>query len=73
MTSPFTLDNIPYGVISTADNPRPRCATAYKDYAVDLSLLEEDGFFDSILGFKDDPIFSQVHILHQRWLFIGLC
>lgn len=60
MTSPFTLDNIPYGIISTADNFRPRCATAYKDYVVDLSLLEGDGLFDSIPGFKNNLIFSQV-------------
>jgi len=43
--SPFTLNNIPFGVISTTDNPGTRCATAIGDYAVDLCLLSEQGFF----------------------------
>lgn len=33
---PFSLQNIPFGVISTSDDSTPRCATAIGDYAVDL-------------------------------------
>jgi len=33
---PFSLHNIPFGVISTSDDSTPRCATAIGDYAVDL-------------------------------------
>ncbi|PYH92849.1 2-hydroxyhepta-2,4-diene-1,7-dioate isomerase [Aspergillus ellipticus CBS 707.79] len=50
--TPFTIDNLPYGVISTAENPTPRCATALEDDAIDLSALERDGYFKSIPGFK---------------------
>jgi len=33
---PFSIQNIPFGVISTSDDSNPRCATALGDYAVDL-------------------------------------
>ncbi|KAI1113207.1 fumarylacetoacetate hydrolase [Nemania sp. NC0429] len=36
--SPFTLNNIPFGIISTDKNPQLRGATAIGDSAVDLSL-----------------------------------
>ncbi|KAL3439999.1 hypothetical protein BJX65DRAFT_315214 [Aspergillus insuetus] len=58
---PFTLENIPYGVITTAKNPSPRCATAFEDSAVDLSKLECDGFFAAITGFPKD-VFSQPNL-----------
>lgn len=75
MTTPFTLDNIPYGVISTANNPTPRCATAFGQEAVDLSLLEKDGCFRSIPGFEGICVFAQVCIWHgvtstTRWVGI---
>jgi hypothetical protein len=50
--SPFTIENIPYGVISTAQNPQKRCATAFEDHAVDLQVLEEAGLFRQIEGFN---------------------
>ena len=43
--SPFTLDNIPFGVFSTKDDPTPRCATAVGDYTLDLRALGKSGFF----------------------------
>lgn len=58
-STPFTIDNIPFGVISTPDSPVPRCATAFEDHAVDLSCLESDGAFASISGFGNG-VFSQV-------------
>ncbi|KAF2712237.1 fumarylacetoacetate hydrolase [Pleomassaria siparia CBS 279.74] len=39
--SPFTLHNIPFGVISTESNPQKRCAIAIGDYALDLPLYLE--------------------------------
>lgn len=59
MTTPFPIDNLPYGVISTAFNPTPRCATALDDTAIDLSAIEKDGHFKSVAGFETE-IFSQV-------------
>ena len=43
--SPFTLDNIPFGVYSTKDDPTPRCATAVGDYAMDLRALGKKRLF----------------------------
>ncbi|KIX07964.1 fumarylacetoacetase [Rhinocladiella mackenziei CBS 650.93] len=43
--SPFTLENIPFGVISTKENPTPRCASAIGDYALDLHALSISGLF----------------------------
>lgn len=57
--SPFTIDNLPYGVISTVETPVPRCATALEEDAIDLSALERDGYFKSIAGFKGE-VFSMV-------------
>lgn len=59
-STPFPIENIPFGVISTRENPTPRCATALHNDAVDLSALEKDGFFDSISGFDKGAIFSKV-------------
>ncbi|KAL4936357.1 hypothetical protein BDV06DRAFT_227974 [Aspergillus oleicola] len=58
MSSGFSIDNLPYGVISTPDNPTPRCATALDNDAIDLSALERDGYFKKIPGFESN-IFSQ--------------
>ncbi|KEF62551.1 uncharacterized protein A1O9_00524 [Exophiala aquamarina CBS 119918] len=44
-TSPFTLHNIPFGVISTGEDATPRCATAVGDHAIDLYGLCHRGFF----------------------------
>lgn len=62
--SPFTLQNIPFGVISTDSNPQPRCASAIGNHAVDLALLFENTPTSSALDrpapFKDfKEVFSQ--------------
>lgn len=57
--SPFTIHNIPFGVISTEEQPAPRCATAIGNYAIDLvaysaggRLIEVDPniFFQEVFG-----------------------
>lgn len=55
----FTIDNLPYGVISTDDNSRKRCAVAFQDSALDLDLLYRNDFFSSIPDLKDN-IFANV-------------
>jgi fumarylacetoacetase len=37
--SPFSLSNIPFGIITTADDPSPRAATAVGEHALDLRAL----------------------------------
>lgn len=61
-STPFPIENIPFGVISTREDPTPRCATALHNDAIDLSALEKDGFFNSIPGFEKGTIFSKVNI-----------
>jgi fumarylacetoacetase len=46
--SPFTVDNIPFGVFKTAKDSIPRCASAIGDYAIDLSLYAQRGNLDNI-------------------------
>lgn len=62
--TPFPIENLPYGVVSTPNDPTPRCATAFDDYAIDLSRLQRDGFFNSIPGMIDGA-FSKVQAPHQ--------
>ncbi|KAL3487263.1 hypothetical protein BJX62DRAFT_246153 [Aspergillus germanicus] len=60
MSTPFPIDNLPYGIISTPENPVPRCATALETDAIELSALEKDGYFASIPGFPSSgDVFSQ--------------
>lgn len=58
--TPFTIENIPYGVISTKANVQRRCATAFEENAVDLSILEKHGLFHLIAGFEK-RIFALVY------------
>ncbi|KAL4908825.1 hypothetical protein BDW74DRAFT_187333 [Aspergillus multicolor] len=61
MSNPFPIENLPYGVISTADSLTPRCATALDDDAIDLSGLEKDGYFKEVPGFEN-AVFSQPNL-----------
>lgn len=61
--SPFSLANIPFGVISTTAKPNPRCATAIGPYALDLSSHTEEGHLaglSSEINFQS--IFSQASL-----------
>lgn len=55
----FTIDNLPYGIISTDGNPTKRCAVAFEHSAVDLDLLYRHGFFASIPNLSDN-VFANV-------------
>lgn len=60
-TSPFTLDNIPFGVISTESNSKARCATALGDYAIDLAAYWKDRTYTQLEGGRTlYDIFNQV-------------
>ena len=64
--SPFTLENIPFGVFSTKDDPTPRTATAIGDLAVDLRALSKAGFFSD--GSVTDAL-SQVWETQPRYIY----
>lgn len=57
--SPYTIDNLPYGVISTSDKPKKRCAVAFEESAIDIDQLYNEGFFSSIAELKDN-VFAHV-------------
>jgi len=63
-TTPFTLHNLPYGVISTISNAERRCATAYGNWAVDLSILFNHGLFKHIPGLEHN-VFANVNWLKK--------
>ena len=43
--SDFSLHNLPYGVFSTAADPRPRIGVALGDSVVDLCAISRAGLF----------------------------
>ncbi|KXT08711.1 hypothetical protein AC579_1573 [Pseudocercospora musae] len=45
---PFTIHNLPYGVVSTAKEASPRCAVAIGDHAIDLVQYASTGKLDKI-------------------------
>ncbi|KAH7133861.1 hypothetical protein EDB81DRAFT_727357, partial [Dactylonectria macrodidyma] len=46
--SPFSIHNIPFGVISTAKDATPRCAVAVGDFAIDLVKFAKAGRLDHV-------------------------
>lgn len=60
-SNPFTIHCLPYGVISTKGNSERRCATAYGDWAVDLSALFEQGLFKGVAGLEQNVFASVGH------------
>ena len=61
LDSPFTIHNIPFGIISSKDNERHRCASAIGAYAIDLMKYAESGHFDDLQeSLKIKHAFGQV-------------
>ena len=50
---PFPLNNLPYGVFSTADLD-PRCGVAIGDMILDCQAAEDSG----LISLSDDPLFD---------------
>ncbi|KAI8808910.1 hypothetical protein BJ742DRAFT_806855 [Cladochytrium replicatum] len=57
----FSILNIPFGIISTKDNPAPRAATAIGNYVVDLAQVASNDLFVGPLVSSETAIklFSQ--------------
>ena len=55
--SHFSLNNIPFGIISTTSDKSPRPAIAIGDYALDLKSFADDGGFSETK--LDTSVFSQ--------------
>jgi len=58
-TSDFPIQNLPYGVFSTAASPAPRVGVAIGDYVLDLAVLESEGLLDLA---SDFDVFAQSSI-----------
>ncbi|KAK0366618.1 hypothetical protein LTR94_002664 [Friedmanniomyces endolithicus] len=59
---PYTLQNLPYGVISTSSETKPRCAVAIGQHAVDLAKYSKNGNlfdFESGHNFMFQQMFSE--------------
>ncbi len=52
--SDFPIQNLPYGVFSTIENPSPRVGTRLGDFVVDLAFLAEQKMFDQQYDFFAD-------------------
>jgi len=46
--APFTIDSLPYGVISTSSDASHRCAVAIGHHAIDLAKYSKSGSFKDI-------------------------
>jgi fumarylacetoacetase len=53
--SDFPIQNLPYGVFSTAAAPAPRVGVAIGDYVLDLAVLEAEGKIDLTPAFDVFP------------------
>ncbi len=58
--SHFPIQNLPYGVFSTTDNPRPRAGAAIGDSILDLAALEQAGLLSAAAGQRvfDQPVLN---------------
>lgn len=48
--SHFPIQNLPYGIFSSENNHSKRVGVAIGDHVLDLSVLENEGFFTKIIG-----------------------
>ena len=70
--SPFTIDNIPFGVIKSTKNTTPRCASAIGDHAIDLAEYATCGNLDALTSGGKVPfdVFSKVRYADQGYSII---
>ncbi|KAL7936391.1 fumarylacetoacetate hydrolase [Trichoderma chlorosporum] len=52
--TPFNINNLPYGIITSKNNPTKRCATVLERNAIDLSVLHTEGLFLGLPGLEEN-------------------
>lgn len=57
--SPFSLRNIPFGVVSTAARSSPRPAVAIGEYVLDLAEFSAGGGFSKLSELSDTSVFEK--------------
>lgn len=67
---PFTIQNLPYGVIKTAADLNPRCAVAIGQHALDLTKYAKTkrlASLESGHNFEFESLFAEVsHVNHPN-------
>ncbi len=53
--SHFPIQNLPYGIFSTTENPNPRVCTRLGDYVIDLAMLDESNLFSKQYNLFNEP------------------
>ncbi|MBX3037685.1 MAG: fumarylacetoacetase [Anaerolineales bacterium] len=48
--SDFPIQNLPYGIFSTKENPNPRVGTRLGDFVIDLAMLDKENLFGKQYG-----------------------
>ncbi|WP_144460729.1 fumarylacetoacetase [Siminovitchia fortis] len=56
--SHFPIQNLPYGIFRTKSNEKSRVGVAIGEYVLDLSVLDDHGFFDETL-IKNERVFHE--------------
>lgn len=62
--SDFPIENIPFGVISTAADQTPRIATAIGDHALDLSKIAH--LFNGPILSSKSKVFTEVKKVYDK-------
>ncbi|MBN6886038.1 fumarylacetoacetase [Cytobacillus horneckiae] len=60
-TSHFPIQNLPYGIFSTEENQNLRVGTAIGEYVLDLSILENKGFFKGVIA-TETTVFNKTSL-----------
>src|SRR5947209_18933993 len=61
--SPFSIANIPFGIITTSSAPNQRAATIIGDHVLDLGTFASRGGFASLQSDKDlEDIFNRPNL-----------
>ncbi|MBL8051160.1 MAG: hypothetical protein JNM46_08060, partial [Anaerolineales bacterium] len=53
--SDFPIQNLPYGIFSTKENPSPRVCTRLGEFVIDLSILDEENLFGKQYNLFNEP------------------
>ncbi len=57
--SDFPIQNLPYGIFSTKENPHPRVGVRLGDWVIDLSFLDKEKIFDRQYDFFSDSTLNR--------------
>lgn len=55
----FTINNLPFGIFSTAQQPEPRVGVAFGEQIIDMTMAANWGLFDEFLSYQQKKAFEQ--------------